>query len=408
MTTKISNGAKQDFPIFRHHPDLIYLDSAATSLKPKSVIVAICMYYEKYSANVGRGIYKLSQEATQAYEDSRSAVAEFIFADPDEIVFTRNTTESLNLLAYALEKNIKPGDKIVTSIMEHHSNFVPWQELAKRKKALLNIIDINDDGRLNISNLEKLIGQKTKIVTLTYVSNVLGTINPIALIIKKIKRINPKTIVIVDAAQAVSHIPVNVKTLGADFIAFSAHKMFGPTGVGILWGKKENLEKLPAFLFGGEMIDGVRIKNSTPKDAPHKFEAGTSSIASIIATQSAVEYIQKIGLDNIQKHEQKLLNYTLKSLKYAFGDKITILGPQNIKQRIGVITFLLANCHPHDIAQILDEDNICVRSGHHCAMPLHTRLKLPASTRMSFHVYNSYKDVDKLIQGLKKIKRILG
>ncbi|MDA2921989.1 SufS family cysteine desulfurase [Patescibacteria group bacterium AH-259-L07] len=398
---------KQDFPIFKNNPDLIYLDSAATSLKPKSVIDALCMYYEKYSANVGRAIYKLSQDATQAYEDSRSAVAEFISADPDEIVFTRNTTESLNLLAYTLGKNIKPGDKIVTSIMEHHSNFVPWQQLAKQKKAQLNIIDIDDEGRLDLSNLQKLITQKTKIVTLTYVSNVLGTINPIASIIKKIKQINPKTTIIIDAAQAVSHIPINVKRLGADFIAFSAHKMFGPTGVGILWGKKEKLINLPPYLFGGEMIEEVNIKNTTFKDPPYKFEAGTPSITEIIVFKQALSYIQKIGFENIQKHEQQVIEYALHTLQKEFKNNIKILGTKNIKQRIGVLTFSFAHYHPHDISQILDEDHICVRSGHHCAMPLHTRLKLPASTRASFHIYNSYEDVDKLVAGLKKVEKIL-
>ncbi|MDA2936351.1 cysteine desulfurase [Patescibacteria group bacterium AH-259-L05] len=398
---------KQDFSIFKHNPRLVYLDSAATSLKPKSVIKTLCTYYEKYSANVGRGIYKLSQDATQAYEDSRSAVAEFISADPDEIVFTRNTTESLNLLAYTLGKNIKPGDTIVTSIMEHHSNFVPWQQLAKQKKAQLNIIDIDDEGRLNLSNLEKLITKKTKIVTLTYVSNVLGTINPIALIIKKIKHINPKTTIIIDAAQAVSHIPINMKKLGADFIAFSAHKMFGPTGVGILWGKKEKLISLPPYLFGGEMVEEVNIKNTTFKDSPYKFEAGTPSITEIIAFKQALSYIQKIGFENIQKHEQGLTKYAIHTLQKEFKNNIRILGTKNIKQRIGVLTFSFAHYHPHDISQILDEDHICVRSGHHCAMPLHQRLNMPASTRASFHVYNSYEDVDKLVAGLKKVEKIL-
>lgn len=403
-----TNKIKQDFPIFGHNPGIVYLDSAATSLKPKSVIDALCMYYEKNSANVGRGIYKLSQNATQEYEESRQAIADFIGANANEIVFTRNTTESLNLLAYSLEKTIKPGSEIITSIMEHHSNFVPWQELAKKRKAQLKIIDINDKARLDLLKLKNIISRKTKIVTLTYASNVLGIINPIASIIKKIRQINPKTIIIIDAAQAVSHIPVNVKRLGADFIAFSIHKMFGPTGVGILWGNKKNLEKIPPFLVGGEMIDQVSKKNAALKNAPHKFEAGTPSIASIIATQSVIKYIQKIGLESIQKHEQELLNYALQSLKYEFNNKIKILGPQNIKQRIGVITFLFANYHPHDIAQILDEDNICVRSGHHCAMPLHTRLKLSASTRVSFHIYNSKDDVDALINGLKKVKQVLG
>lgn len=402
-----TNKIKQDFPVFGHNPGLVYLDSAATCLKPKGVINALRTYYEKYSANVGRGIYKISQDATKAYEDSRSKVAEFINANPDEIVFTRNTTESLNLLAYSLEKNIKPCDKIVTSIMEHHSNFIPWQQLAKRRKAQFNIIEIDDKWRLDLSNFEKLITKKTKIVALTYISNVLGTINPIALIIKKIRHINPKTTIIIDAAQAVSHIPINVKSLDADFIAFSAHKMFGPTGVGILWGKKKNLEKLSPFLFGGEMIDQVNIKNTTFKNSPYKFEAGTPSIAEIITFKQALSYIQKIGFENIQKHEQQLTEYAIHKLKKEFKNNIKILGSKNIKQRIAVLTFSFAHYHPHDIAQILDENHICVRSGHHCAMPLHQRLKIPTSTRASFHVYNSKKDVDKLIHGLKKVEKIL-
>lgn len=401
------NRVKQDFPIFKHNPSLVYLDSAATSLKPSSVIGKLVEYYQKYPASVGRGIYDIAQRATEEYEATRKIVACFINAEQEEIIFTRNTTESINLLAYTLgEKIIKKNDEIIISIMEHHSNFVPWQQLAIRKKANIRIIDINNQGYLDLS-LKKIVNKKTKIVALTYASNVLGTINNIKKITEQIKKINPNTIIIIDAAQAVPHVPINVKKLGIDFLVFSAHKMLGPTGVGILWGKKNRLNKMPPFIFGGNMIREVSIKKTTLESLPYKFEAGTPSIGEIIAFKNAILYFKKIGFKNILEYERKLIKYSMDRFKKEFNDTIKILGPKKIQDRVGVISFTFKNYHPHDIAQILSEQNICVRAGHHCAMPLHTRLKIPASTRISFYIYNTKSDVDKLIIGLKRVNKIL-
>lgn len=410
------NKIKKDFPVFKYNPGLNYLDSTATSLKPKTVIEKIKEYYEKYPANISRSLYKIAEKATQEYEASRKVVAEFINAQPEEIIFTRNTTESLNLIAYGLEKKtIKKGDEIVISIMEHHSNFVPWQQLALRTKAKLKIIDIDDQGYLDIYNqqknidplkLKKFINKKTKIVAITHVSNVLGTINPIKNIAREIKKINPKTIIVIDSAQGAPHLLLDVSQMNIDFLAFSSHKMLGPTGVGILWGKKTSLNQLPPYLFGGEMIEEVQIKKSSFKDTPFKFEAGTPAIAEVIALKEAIFYLQKIGLENIKKHENNLTEYALNKLKKEFKNEIKILGPENLEDRVGVISFSFKNYHPHDIGQILSEKNICIRSGHHCAMPLHQRLKLPASNRISFYIYNRRQDIDQLIIGLKMVDKI--
>lgn len=403
------NLIKKQFPIFQSQHDLVYLDSTATSLKPKKMIDKLREYYEGYSANVFRGVYPMSEKATVEFEETRQIVAKFINANKsEEIIFTRNTTESLNLLAYSLgRKIIESNDEIVTTIMEHHSNFVPWQVLAGETGATFKIVDINEEGYLEV-DWNKVITQKTKILTLTYISNVLGTINPVKEIINEVKKINPKIIVIVDAAQAVPHLKIfDVQDLDADFVAFSSHKMLGPTGVGVLWGKEEYLKKMYPFMYGGEMINEVFIDKSTFKDSPHKFEAGTPAIGEVIAYKEAIKFLNNIGMENIRNHEKKLTDFAINELINTFGQSIKIYGPKNIEDRGGIITFNFDKFHPHDVAQILADEGICVRAGHHCAMPLHQRLKVSATIRASFYIYSDEKDVVKLVDGLKKVRKIL-
>ena len=416
---------KNDFPIFKYHRQLTYLDSAAMSLKPKVVIEAEDNYYKKYSANIHRGIYRLSEKATEEYENVRRKIAQFINADSEkEIVFVRNTTEAINLVAYALGRvNLEKGDEIVTTIMEHHSNFVPWQALSNEVGAIFKVIDITDDGYLNLDAykpktqnpkskittknlnfLESIITKKTKILALTYVSNVLGTINPVKEIIETAKKINPRIITVVDGAQAIPHYKIDVKDLGCDFLSFSGQKMLGPTGAGVLWGRKELLTQMSPFLFGGEMISEVYLNRTIFAQIPHKFEAGTPHIAGVIGLGAAVDYLTQLGLDKVRDHEKDLTAYAL--LKLAELKDVTIYGPKEIDRRAGVVTFNLKGVHPHDVAAVLDEENVCLRSGHHCAMPLHERLGIDASVRASFYLYNSKEDVDKLINGLLKVKKI--
>ena len=419
---------KRDFPIFKHQPDLIYLDSTATSLKPQSVIDKTVEYYSQYSANVFRGLYDISAKATTEYELTRQITAKFINASSsDEIVFTRSTTESINLLAFCLGKNINKGDEIVTTVMEHHSNFVPWQQLAFEIGAVFKVIDIDDYGYLDIYrgkvqnskvkgqkynskfkiNLSNLITKKTRILALTYVSNVLGTINPIKEIIKAAKDINPQVIIVIDAAQAAPHLPIDVQNLGADFLVFSSHKMLGPTGVGVLWGKLPLLNSLMPYNFGGEMIEEVFIKKTTFRSAPHRFEAGTPNIAGVIAFKDAIKYLTNLGMENVRRHELSLGRYALARLNDEFANKIRILGPVNPEDRGAVTTFTFNNIHSHDLADMLNSYNICVRAGHHCAMPLHNRLKVTSTSRASFYIYNDEDDVEKLIEGLKKVTKLL-
>ncbi|MDO8496915.1 MAG: SufS family cysteine desulfurase [bacterium] len=416
------NQIKKDFPIFSSDPTLVYLDSTATSLKPRSVIEKMTEYYSKYSANVFRGIYKISEKATEEYEETRKITAEFIgSSNPDEVIFTRNATESLNLVAYSLGRLIiEEDDEVVVSIMDHHSNFVPWQQLAAENGATFKVIDITDEGYLQIFHKESriqnsefridltgIISKRTKILALPYISNVLGTINPIKKIVEAAKKINPSLIVVADAAQAVPHKEINVKEIGADFVAFSSHKMLGPTGIGVLWGRYELLDRMTPFQYGGEMIDEVRIESTTFKHPPHKFEAGTPHIAGVIALKEAMRYLQQIGMKNIRDHEKAITGYAMETLKKTFGEKIQVVGPQDAKSRCGIMAFTFGSYHPHDIAQILDEDNIAIRAGHHCAMPLHKRLQLSATARASFYLYNGEEDVEKLVEGLRKVEKIL-
>jgi len=420
---------KKDFPIFENNPSLVYLDSTATSLKPRPVIEKLVEYYSKYSANIFRGVYSLSEKATEEYEKTREKIAKFINAKSKEIIFTRNTTESLNLLAYSLGKKIvEKNNEIVTTIMEHHSNFVPWQMLFQETGAILKVVNINQDGELDVYEnklktqntklktktqnfkskkslrLDNIITKKTKILALTYISNVLGTVNPIKEIVMVAKKINPKIIVIVDAAQAAPHQKIDVLDLGADFLAFSSHKMLGPTGVGVLWGKYELLCEMFPFNFGGEMIAEVFLDKTFFKDPPYKFEAGTPAIAEVIALSEAVSYLEKIGLEKIETYEKELVQFAYQRLKEEFGKNIKILGEGNIKERSGILAFNFYNLHPHDVAQILSEKNICLRSGHHCAQPLHQFLGVSSSCRASFYLYNDKDDVEKLVEGLKEVR----
>ena len=372
---------------------IVYLDSSATSLKPRAVINKENEYYTRYTANIFRGIYTTSEEATKEYEDARIKVAEFIgAASAEEVIFTKNTTESINLIAYCFIH----GDDVVTSIMEHHSNFVPWQQRGK-----LKIWYCDKEGQLNLHDLDKLITRTTKLLAITAVSNVLGTINPIEKIVKKVKKLNPKCLVLVDAAQAVPHMPVDVGKWGADFVAFSGHKMLGPTGIGILWGKKDILQNLPPFNFGGDMITEVHEKTTIFNDLPHKFEAGTPHIAGSIGLGAAVTYLSKIGMSAVRAHEKEITSYALDVLSSIKG--ITVIGLKNPELRGGVISFTVKEIHPHDVAQVLDEDNICIRVGFHCAQPLHEYLKTGPTARASFYVYTTKSDIDALGIGLQKV-----
>lgn len=404
---------QSDFPLLSNSGS-VYLDSAATSLKPQSVIDAMNEYYIHYSANVHRGMYALSEQASEEYESTRQVVADFLHAPTsDEIIFTRNTTESINLIAYSLGRAIvNEGDEIVTTVIEHHANFVPWQQLAFANGADFKVIDCDDNGDLDIFsngkvNLNGIITKKTKIVALQHVSNVLGTIQPIEEIIKEIRRQNPKTIVVVDAAQSVPHISVDVKKLDCDFLVFSAHKMCGPTGVGVLWGKKALLDTMQPFMFGGDMIDEVFIDRTTFAKVPHIFEAGTPNIAGVIGLKAAVIYLQNQDMSALLQHEQALAKLLLRDLHNAFGNKISILGDGSKFSKVGVVSFTLKDCHPHDIAGILSEQSICIRAGHHCAMPLHNRLHVQSSSRASMYLYSAEKDVICFMKALKAAYTLL-
>ena len=396
---------KQDFPIFNqkiNDETLVYLDNAATSQIPKFVEEKVRDFNEKERANVHRGVHTLGLRATNQYESSRQKVANFIGANnAKEVIFTSGCTDSLNLVAASFgEQNIQAGDEILVSIMEHHSNLLPWQQLAKRKQAKLNFIEINSDGLLDIENLKSKISSKTRIVALTHVSNVLGTINPI----KELTDLAHEkgAIVVVDGAQAVGHFPINVAELNIDFYAFSGHKMFAPTGIGVLYGKKDLLDKMPPYRLGGEMIANVTREGATWAEVPYKFEAGTPNIAGAIGLGAAIDYLQSLDFELIQKHEQELTSYALEKLKNVSG--LTIYGPQKSNGRIGVISFNLKNIHPHDLATALDLNGIEVRAGHHCAQPLMASLDTESTVRASLSIYNTKDDIDKLVSSLHEAK----
>lgn len=397
---------RKDFPLLQAYPELIYLDSTATSLKPQSVLDKEDEYYRNYCANIFRGIYKISEKATSEYEEVREKVAQFIHAvDSREIVFVRNATEAINLVMSAWgDVNFHKGDEIVTTVMEHHANFVTWQQLAKRKQATLYIVPITTDGKLDENDLLRHVTARTKLVAITHVSNVLGTINPVKKLVAAIKKKNPSCLVLVDGAQSAPHMAVNVNDLGCDFYVFSSHKMLGPTGVGVLWGKYDILNTMQPYQYGGEMIQAVYPDRSEFKDAPYKFEAGTPHIAGVIGLGAAIDYLTALGLGNVRQHEIELVDYALTQLRQIDG--LTIYGPQQSKDRGGVVAFTMQKAHAHDIAQILDSNNICVRSGHHCAMPLHLYLKIASTARASFYVYTTKKDIDALVKGLQKVQEV--
>lgn len=400
---------RKDFEILNqpiNGKPLVYLDSTATSLKPAAVLAKLNDYYTKYTANIFRGIYKISEEATAEYENSRKKVAAFIgCTNPEEIVFTRNASESLNLIAYSWGLSaLSAGDHVVVSIMEHHSNFVPWQQLGKDRGWVMDIWRTNAEGELDLANLDKLITRKTKLLTITAVSNVLGTINPIEKIVQKVKSLNSHCIVVVDAAQAVPHMSVDVSQWGADFVVFSSHKMLGPTGTGVLWGRYDLLDQMRPYNYGGEMIAEVYEDRTVFKAPPHKFEAGTPHIAGVIGLGAAVDYLSGLGMDAVRAHEKDIVEYTLEKLHEING--ITVYGPKNTDNKGGVVAFTLRYAHAHDVAQILDEDNVCIRSGNHCAMPLHVYMGVAATARASFYVYTSKADIDLFIQGLHKVQSV--
>ena len=393
---------RADFPILKrevHGKRLVYLDNAATTQKPKSVIEALVEYYSRYNSNVHRSVHTLGEEATAAYEASREKTAKFVGTQAKRLVFLRGTTEATNLIRFAWgEDNVKKGDVLVTTLMEHHSNIVPWQLLAKKKEASLKFVGLDEDGTLDMGQFEDLLKESPRLVAVTHCSNVLGTINDVAQICAKAKRAGATTVV--DGAQSVPHMPVNVESIGCDFYAFSGHKMLGPTGIGALVGRKELLDSMEPFQGGGEMIREVFQDHATWNDVPYKFEAGTVNIADAIGLGAAVDYLSLIGMDKVREHEARLVEYALETLAKVKG--FNQYGPADPRRKGGVISFNLADVHPHDLATILDEEGIAIRSGHHCAQPLMRWLDVAATSRASFHVYNSYDDIGALKAGLEK------
>jgi len=401
----LNKEIRKHFPILDQeingHP-LVYLDSAATSQKPRQVIEAINDYYAFDNANVHRGVHTLGNRATDHYEGAREKVRKFINANStQEIVFTRGTTTSLNMVAQSYGRaNISEGDEIVITHMEHHSNIIPWQQLAKEKGAVLKYIILEEDGTLSLDKVREAVTDRTKIVSIMYVSNVLGTMNPI----KEITEIAHAhgAVMVVDGAQAAPHLKLDVQELNCDFLAFSGHKMCGPTGIGVLYGKKELLNEMEPVEFGGEMIDFVGLYDSTWKELPWKFEGGTPIIAGAIGLGAAIDFLEEIGLDQIERHEHELAGYAMEKMSSMEG--LTIYGPHDPKKRAGIVTFNLDNVHPHDLATVLDMNGIAVRAGHHCAQPLMKWLECSATARASFYVYNTEEDVDRLVEGLRIAK----
>lgn len=392
---------RDDFPILK---DITYLDSGATTQKPKQVVEAIKNYYENDNANPHRGAYKLSIKATNVYDKARVNVANFINAkDSKEIVFTRNATESLNLIAYSYGmNNIKEDDKIVLSIMEHHSNLVPWQNVCRVNNAKLEYMYVNDEGIIDEDEINKKIVPGVKLIGITHVSNVLGTINPVREIIKKAHDVG--AIVVVDASQSVPHMKIDVQELDADFMVFSGHKMLAPLGIGVLYGKKDLLDKLNPFLFGGDMIEYVYEQETTYAEVPTKFEAGTQNVEGAIGLSAAIDYLSNIGMETVEQIEKEILEYAFMELSKL--DFITIYGPKDLSKHAGVISFNVNGVHPHDVASILDANNVCIRSGNHCAQPLLRYMGLDSTCRASFYIYNTKEDVDKLIEALNKTRKV--
>jgi len=405
----------QDFPILsrkiRDGKRLVYLDSGATSQKPNVVIEAQSDFYRLHNAAAHRGAHQLAEEATDALEGARQIVASFINADVDEVVFTKSATEALNLVAYAMgnaEKgnrfHLSAGDGIVVTEMEHHANLIPWQQLAARTGASLSWFEVTPDGRLDLSKIESVITEKTKVVALTQQSNVLGTIIPLAEIVKRAHAVG--AVVVLDACQSVPHMAVDVKALDIDFLAFSGHKTVGPTGIGIFWGRRELLAELPPFLTGGSMIENVTMTSATWAPAPRKFEAGVPNMAQAVGLGAALTYLSKIGMNQIHEHELALTEYLLN--EFSTIDDLKVIGPQDLHMRGGIVSFSVGEIHPHDLGQYLDSQGIAVRTGHHCAWPLTRKLGVPATTRASFYLYNTKDDLDSLVAGIRGAQKYFG
>ncbi len=412
-------AVRKDFPILDRlvHGDrpLVYLDSAATSQKPRQVLDVLRDYYERHNANVHRGIHTLAEEATAAYEAARDKVAAFIGAPGrEEVVFTKNSTEALNLVAYALSNaatsgpaaerfRVGPGDEIVITEMEHHSNIVPWQLLAQRTGATLKWMGLTDEGRLDLSTLD-VITERTRVVAFVHQSNILGTVNPVDQVVARARAVGALTVL--DASQSVPHMPVDVTDLGVDLMAFTGHKMLGPTGVGVLWGRAELLASMPPFLGGGEMIELVEMARSTFAAPPHRFEAGTPMIAQAVGLGAAVDYLAGLGMGAVHAHEQAVTGYALEALSTV--PTLRLIGPASTVDRGGAVSFQLGDLHPHDVGQVLDEVGVAVRVGHHCARPVCLRYGVPATTRASFHLYTTIEEVDALVSGLEYVNRFFG
>jgi cysteine desulfurase/selenocysteine lyase len=400
---------KKDFPIFdrkvRGGHSLVYLDSGATSQKPESVIQAEVDFYKNINAAVHRGAHLLAEDASEAYESARANVAQFIGAIPEELIFTKSATESLNVLAYSLGNsesaiNIKSGDEIVVTEVEHHANLIPWQQLAKRTGAKLRWLQVLPDGRLDLSNIDEVITNKCRVVAITHQSNVLGTILPVSKISATARAVG--ALVVLDACQTAPHFPINVKNLDVDFIVFSGHKMLGPTGIGVLWGKLNLLEQLEPAFFGGSMVDSVSMDEATWAKVPRKFEAGVPNMAQAVGLSAAINYLRIVGMSNIEQHEQALTAKLISGLQQISGVKV--IGPLDGKDRGGVVSFVVDGVHPHDVGQVLDQYGIAVRTGHHCAWPLMKKLNLIGTTRASLHLYNNESDIEALFEGLEKVK----
>ena len=404
MTTAVLDIAaiRADFPILSrqvHGRPLVYLDNAATTQKPRQVIDALVDYYSNTNANIHRGLHTLAEEATAAYELTRQKTADFIgAASPREVVFTRNTTESLNLLAYTLGARLRPGDEIILSALEHHSNLVPWQLVTQRTGARLRFIELDADGEFDLDQARTLFNQRTRIVSIAHMSNVLGTIAPVAELSEMAHAVDAT--MIIDAAQSVPHLPFDVASLGADFAAFSSHKMLGPTGVGVLWGRQQLLADLDPFLGGGEMISVVNREESSWASLPHKFEAGTPNIADVVAFGAALDYLSALGMQTVRDHDHELTAYAMDRLSAIEG--LEIYGPTDAERRGAVVAFNYADIHSHDIATILDRGGVAVRAGHHCAQPLMRTLAVPATARASFYIYNEMFEIDALVDGLRE------
>ncbi|AFR07856.1 MULTISPECIES: cysteine desulfurase [Nocardiopsis] len=410
---------REDFPILsrtvRDGRPLVYLDSGATSQKPRQVLDAEREFYERHNAAVHRGAHQLAEEATDAYESARETIASFIGADSGEVVFTKNATEAINLVAYAMSNaataedglrrlKVGPGDEIVVTEMEHHANLVPWQQLCQRTGATLRWFPVTDEGRLDLSDLNEIVNERTRMVAFAHQSNVLGTVNPVAPITARAREVG--ALVLLDACQSVPHMPVDVAALDVDFLAFSGHKMLGPNGIGVLWGRRELLEAMPPFISGGSMIGVVHMDHSTWAEPPQRFEAGVPMAPQAVGLAAACDYLSKVGMDLVADHERALTEYALKQIGAIEG--ASIVGPNEIADRGGAVSFAVEDIHPHDLGQVLDDRGVEVRVGHHCAWPLHRKLGIVATTRASFYLYNTMEDVDALAEAIRAAQRFFG